>query len=122
MDRAELDEFLDRAEDVLTDWHGSTDAMHARVPESEGAEASPGGSYYEQTAGAVMLTLSVDTTAFSRAMEALRAAVQEVGTAFQRYAERLNPKVPPAVVRHSFRPDYDLRCTAPRCELLAEEH
>lgn len=50
MNREALDEFFAKAEDVLTDWRPSDDAMVARVPD-EGAEdllAPIGESYYDQ--------------------------------------------------------------------------
>jgi hypothetical protein len=48
VDRAALDEFFAKAEDVLTDWNPSGDAMIAKVPDSDDIEALPGDSYYEQ--------------------------------------------------------------------------
>lgn len=50
MNRGELDEFFAKAEDVLTDWHGGTDAMVANVPDSDDVAALPGDSYYVQAA------------------------------------------------------------------------
>lgn len=47
MNREALDEFFAKAEDVLTDWRPSGDAMVARV-EDEGAELVAADSYYEQ--------------------------------------------------------------------------
>ncbi len=48
MNRDDLDAFFAKADDVLDNWRGSDDAMHARVPTDEDAEALPGDSYYEQ--------------------------------------------------------------------------
>ena len=48
MNREELDAWFAQADDVLTDWHGGTDAMHARVPTNEGDLPSRADSYYEQ--------------------------------------------------------------------------
>lgn len=50
MNREALDEFFAHAEDVLTDWHGGTDAMHAHVPADgdDDALAPSGDSYYDQ--------------------------------------------------------------------------
>jgi len=48
VNRDDLDAFFAKADDVLDNWRGSDDAMHARVPTDEDAEALPGDSYYEQ--------------------------------------------------------------------------
>jgi hypothetical protein len=48
VDRSDLDDVLAGAEDVVTDWQGGIDAMHARPPETDDVEAIPGDSYYEQ--------------------------------------------------------------------------
>lgn len=49
MNRDDLDAFFAKAEDVLTDWHGDTDAMHARVPTGDEPELpATADSYYEQ--------------------------------------------------------------------------
>ncbi len=45
MNRDDLDAFFAKADDVLDNWRGSDDAMHARVPTDEDAEALPGDSY-----------------------------------------------------------------------------
>lgn len=47
MNREALDEFFAKAEDVLTDWAPSDDAMVARV-DDEGAELPVADSYYTQ--------------------------------------------------------------------------
>jgi hypothetical protein len=48
VNRDDLDAFFALCDDVLNNWHGSDDAMHARVPTDDDAEALPGDSYYEQ--------------------------------------------------------------------------
>lgn len=71
MNRAALDEFFANAEDVLTDWHPSGDAMVARVPDTDSDDLAPvGDSYYDQTrhspgagnVGWVDLTLWLDVS------------------------------------------------------------
>lgn len=52
LDRAALDDWFARAEDVLTDWQPSGDAMVATVPTTESDDLAPvGDSYYTQAVG-----------------------------------------------------------------------
>lgn len=46
-----LDEFFAKADDVLTDWAGDTDAMRWEVGDGPEPEAELAESYYEQIAG-----------------------------------------------------------------------
>lgn len=95
MDREALDEFFARAEDVLTDWHGSTDAMVGHAPVSDDVEALPGDSYYEQPRGAVWSPWATVGHGQPRIEwsspdpEAMRRAMQQVGYACQRWADQV---------------------------------
>jgi len=76
VNRDDLDAFFAKADDVLDNWHGSDDAMHAKVPTDEDAEALPGDSYYEQAAGPIaggslpplIVDIELDLSAWNRAL------------------------------------------------------
>lgn len=99
MDREALDDFFARAEDVLTDWHGSTDAMVARVPDSDDVEALPGDSYYEQPRGAVWSPWTTVGHAPPRIEwlapdpEVMRRAMEQVGAAVQRWSDQVSEQL-----------------------------
>lgn len=87
MDRDSLDEFFARAEDVLTDWRGSTDAMHAHAPDSEDVEALPGDSYYDQPSGPVWSPPVVDWR-FTDHVMTVQAVITRFNTEMGLWAER----------------------------------
>lgn len=99
MDREALDEFFARAEDVLTDWHGSTDAMVGHAPVSDDVEALPGDSYYEQPRGAVWSPWATVGHGQPRIEwpaldpEVMRRAMEQVGAAVQRWSDQVSEQL-----------------------------
>jgi hypothetical protein len=72
--------------------------------------------------GTVTLVLKVDTSGWDEAMRKLNEAAQRAGDGMRRWRDRYLQAFPPAPLPHAFTPDFDLRCTAPGCTLLPEEH
>jgi len=72
--------------------------------------------------GTVTLVVKVDTSGWDAAMRKLTEAVQQTGDSMRRFRERYLQAFPPAPKPHAFTADFDLRCTAPGCTLLPEEH
>lgn len=90
MNREELDAFFAKADDVLTDWHGDTDAMHARVPTSDDVEALPGESYYEQAlSGESYCEQALLCETYYAQSTGSRAAGQEMGRSMARLSESM---------------------------------
>jgi len=97
VNRDDLDAFFAKADDVLDNWRGSDDAMHARVPIDEDAEALPGESYYDQwDSGDVALTraernmspllldIELDFSVFNQVMAHIQEQMILFGNAYLR--------------------------------------
>jgi len=120
MDKAALDEFFAQADDVLTDWPGSSDAMNT----APRVRTHPH--------GAVTITVTPDLTAFTDAIEKVKrnlalltAAAGKAGVRMAAaFARAFAPQQPVvcAPLGHGFKPDFDLYCTHAGCGLTAEEH
>lgn len=87
MNSESLDAWFARADDILADWNGSTDAMVARVPDSDDADALPGDSYYEQPREHVWSPWAAGTPRIeflARATRDLRIGLEQIGAAARR--------------------------------------
>lgn len=106
VNRDELDAFFAKADDVLTDWTGSEDAMHART-EDEDADLPLADSYYHQLApwlnprswiwhrraeqpdpGVITFDITIDTTTWDHAMQRLAVVFDETRTWARQRHER----------------------------------
>jgi hypothetical protein len=90
VNRDALDAFFAEAEDVLTDWRPSGDAMIACVPEDDSDELAPhGDSYYDQPTyhdGTVTYTLQPDTSGWDTAIEQVQRRNRDTEPASRRGA------------------------------------
>lgn len=98
MNTAELDDFFARAEDVLTDWRGGTDAMHARVPTDDAGDvlAPRGDSYYDQVSEPDVEQIREATRVIGQAASVWAKQMQEamaaIGRAYATIPAALRPR------------------------------
>lgn len=114
MDKAALDEFFAQADDVLTNWNGSCDAMNTGRRGSVTVSAGP-------DIAAFVEALQAARQGFAQFASVLAATGSMMATAIARaFAPKRRAVCAPR--GHGFKPDFDLYCIHAGCGLTAEEH